>query len=134
MMTIGNIARAAGVGVETVRFYERRGLIPEPERSRAGYRQYDQKAVRRLRFIVRAKGLGFTLREIGHLLDLRATPGAGCADVQATAEAKIADIDERIAQLDAMKRALGDLVGQCQGEGPPSDCPILNALDEAESD
>ena len=74
--------------------------------------------------------LRFTLQEIGDLLDLRATPEAGCADVQARAEAKIADIEERITQLDAMKRALGELVAQCRGEGPLSDCPILDALDE----
>jgi hypothetical protein len=82
------------------------------------------------RFIVRAKALGFTLQEIADLLDLRAAPGAGCADVQARAEAKIADIEERIAQLDAMKRALCELVAQCRGEGPLSECPILDALDE----
>lgn len=131
-LTIGKVAKAAGLGVETVRFYERQGLIAEPARSNSGYRQYRAETIKRLQFIVRAKALGFTLQEIGDLLDLRATPGAGCADVQARAEAKIADIEERIAQLDAMKRALGDLVAQCRGEGPLSDCPILDALDEDE--
>ena len=129
-LTIGKVAKAAGLGVETVRFYERQGLIAEPARSDSGDRQYGPETIRRLQFIVRAKALGFTLQEIGDLLDLRATPGAGCADVQARAEAKIADIEERIAQLDAMKRALGELVAQCRGEGPLSDCPILDALDE----
>jgi MerR family transcriptional regulator, copper efflux regulator len=132
MLTIGKVAKAAGLGVETVRFYERQGLIAEPARSSSGYRKYRAETIKRLQFIVRAKALGFTLQEIGDLLDLRATPGAGCADVQARAEAKIADIEERIAQLDAMKRALGDLVAQCRGEGPLSDCPILDALDEDE--
>lgn len=131
-MTIGKVAKAAGLGVETVRFYERQGLIAEPARSQSGYRQYRPETIRRLQFIVRAKALGFTLQEIGDLLGLRATPGAGCADVQARAEAKIADIEERVAQLEAMKRALGELVVQCRGEGPLSDCPILDALDEAE--
>jgi len=131
-LTIGKVAKAAGLGVETVRFYERQGLIAEPARSSSGYRQYHAETIKRLQFIVRAKALGFTLQEIGDLLDLRATPGAGCADVQARAEAKIANIEERIAQLDAMKRALGDLVAQCRGEGPLSDCPILDALDEDE--
>jgi MerR family mercuric resistance operon transcriptional regulator len=129
-LTIGELAKSAGLGVETVRFYERQGLIAEPARSASGYRQYPPETVRRLKFIVRAKALGLTLQEIGELLDLRASPGAGCADVQARAEAKIADIEERIAQLDAMKRALGELVAQCRGEGPSSDCPILDALDE----
>lgn len=131
-MTIGKVAKAAGLGVETVRFYERQGLIAEPARSQSGYRQYRPETVRRLHFIVRAKALGFTLQEIGDLLGLRATPGAGCADVQARAEAKMADIEERVAQLEAMKRALGELVNQCRGEGPLSDCPILDALDEDE--
>jgi MerR family transcriptional regulator, copper efflux regulator len=129
-LTIGKIAKAAGLGVETVRFYERQGLIAEPGRSGSGYRQYRPETVRRLQFIVRAKALGFTLQEIGNLLDLRATPGAGCADVQARAEAKIADIEERIAQLNAIKRVLGELVAQCRSEGPLSECPILDALDE----
>lgn len=128
--TIGKIAKAAGLGVETVRFYERLGLIAEPGRSGSGYRQYRPETVRRLQFIVRAKALGFTLQEIGKLLDLRATPGAGCADVQARAEAKITDIEERIAQLNAMKRVLGELVAQCRSEGPLSECPILDALNE----
>ena len=131
-LTIGKVAKAAGLGVETVRFYERQGLIAEPARSQSGYRQYRPETIRRLQFIVRAKALGFTLQEIGDLLSLRATPGAGCADVQARAEAKIADIEGRVAQLEAMKRALGELVTQCRGEGPLSDCPILDALDEDE--
>lgn len=129
-LTIGKIAKAAGLGVETVRFYERRGLIAEPARSKSGYRQYRPETIRRLQFVVRAKALGFNLQEISDLLDLRVTPGAGCVDVQLCAEAKIADIDERISQLNAMKRALGDLVVQCRGEGPLSDCPILDALTE----
>ena len=131
-LTIGKVAKAAGLGVETVRFYERQGLIAEPARSQSGYRQYRPETIRRLQFIVRAKALGFTLQEIGDLLSLRATPGAGCADFQARAEAKIADIEGRVAQLEAMKSALGELVTQCRGEGPLSDCPILDALDEDE--
>jgi len=132
-LTIGKVATAAGLGVETVRFYERQGLIAEPSRSQSGYRQYRPETIRRLRFIVRAKALGFTLKEIGELLDLRATPGAGCADVQARAEAKMADVGRRIADLDAMKRALEALVSQCRGGGPLSDCPVLDALDDEEA-
>jgi MerR family mercuric resistance operon transcriptional regulator len=128
-MTIGKVAKATGLGVETVRFYERQGLLLEPERSPSGYRQYAPEAVQRLDFIVRAKRLGFTLKEIGQLLDLRAQPGAGCGDVQVRAQAKIADIEDRIAQLEAMKRALGELVIQCVGAGPIDECPILGALE-----
>lgn len=131
-MTIGQVAQAAGLGVETVRYYERRGLIPEPARSDAGYRLYTADAVRRLRFIVRAKLLGFTLQEVGELLSLRARPGAGCADVQAQAEAKIADIETRRAQLSAMKRALSELVSRCEAEASSDECPILDALAEDE--
>lgn len=129
-MRIGEIAKAAGLGVETIRFYERQGLLTTPARGRSGYRRYSPDTVRRLTFIARAKALGFSLREIGELLTLQAAPGAGCADVQVRAEAKIADIEGRIAGLDAMKRALGALVSQCRGEGPSTECPILDALDE----
>ncbi len=127
-LTIGQVARTAGLGVETVRYYERRGLIPAPPRSGGGYRLYPADTVRRLRFIVRAKTLGFTLQEIGELLALRARPGAGCADVQAQAEAKIADIEVRLVQLQAMRRTLSELVTRCDGEGSTSECPILDAL------
>jgi MerR family transcriptional regulator, copper efflux regulator len=131
-MRIGQVATAAGLGVETVRYYERRGLIPEPARSDAGYRLYPADTVRRLRFIVRAKTLGFTLQEVGELLSLRARPGAGCADVQSQAEAKIEDIDARLVQLEAMKRTLSELVKRCDGQGSTSECPILDALSDDE--
>lgn len=116
--------------VETVRFYERQGLLPTPTRSRAGYRQYELMTVRRLEFIGRAKHLGFTLSEIGELLALRASPGSGCADVQARAQAKMQEIEQKIRHLGAMKRALDGLVSQCQGKGPLNDCPILDALED----
>ena len=128
-LTIGKVAAAAGVGVETVRFYERQGLLDKPLRSPAGYRQYDAAAIRRLKFIVQAKKLGFTLPEVGELLALRSTPDSGCADVQAKALAKIADVDRRIAQLTAVRNALTTLVGLCDGAGPMSACPIVDALD-----
>ncbi len=131
-LTIGKVAQATGVGVETIRFYEREGLIAPPPRANSGYRQYPTETVKRLHFILRAKNLGFTLQEIVELLNLRAIPGAGCADVQARAEAKIADIEKRIMHLDAMRLALGALVAQCHGEGPLNECPILDALNEDE--
>src|SRR5881394_2167200 len=96
MLSIGQVARRAGVGVETVRFYEREGLLEEPARKASGYRQYTGDVVARLRFIKRAKDLGFTLREIAELLALRSDPDNPCAEVRQRAQAKVADIDARI--------------------------------------
>lgn len=128
-MTIGKVARRSGVGVETVRFYERNGLIPEPMRSESGYRQYSEQIVSRIRFIRRAKELGFTLREIKELLSLRLQPEASCADVRSRAEAKICDIEEKIRTLERMKATLIRLTQSCSNDGPVSECPILDALD-----
>jgi MerR family transcriptional regulator, copper efflux regulator len=128
-LTIGQLARRAGVGVETVRFYERQGLLDEPARRESGYRQYPEEAVRRLRFIKRAKGLGFTLKEIAELLALRHDPDGDTADVKRRAETKIADIDARIHDLQRTRAALLKLVHACPGEGPLGDCPILEALE-----
>jgi len=128
--TIGKIASAAGIGVETVRFYERQGLIPEPPRSSSGYRLYPQDTVRRLHFVMRGRALGFTLAEIGELLSMSATPAASCSDVRDRAEARIDDIEERVAQLLTMKKALEGLVEQCSGGAPKTECPILDALQE----
>lgn len=132
-LTIGEVARRAGVGVETVRFYERRGLIAEPARRASGYRQYGSETVDRLRFIRQAKELGFTLAEIQDLLSLRVDPASTCADVKGRAEAKIADIDEKIRTLQRMKRALVKLTRACGGDGPSSDCPILESLEGSRS-
>lgn len=132
-LTIGQLASEAGVGVETIRFYERRGLVPEPERSpSSGYRRYPPRAARRLLFIRHAKELGFTLDEIQQLLELRVDPASTCADVRGRAEAKIADIERRIASLDGMRRALERLAQQCRGRGPVSECPILEEIERQE--
>lgn len=120
-LTIGDVARAAGVGVETIRFYERRGLLPAPPRTAAGYRLYSPSAFERIRFIRHAKALGFTLEEIEDLLSLRRAPGCTCADVKERA-------DRKIAALTAMRRALANIAAACPGDGPTSDCPILAAL------
>lgn len=127
-MTIGQVAREAGVGVETLRFYEREGLLEEPDRRDSGYRQYDPAVVDRLRFIHRAKGLGFTLREIKELLRLHADEDATRADVKRRAEEKIADIEAKIQDLRRMRAALGELAGACDGDGPLHGCPIIQAL------
>lgn len=127
--TIGQVAREAGVGVETVRFYEREGLIEEPSRRASGYRQFDESVVDRLRFIREAKELGFTLNEIRELLSLKLDPASSCGDVKERAEVKIADIEEKIRTLQRMKRALVKLTKACSGDGPTSECPILESLD-----
>jgi len=132
-LTIGEVAKAAEVGVETIRFYEREGLIAEPPRRPSGYRQYPTDTVRRLRFIRRAKELGFTLKEIGELLDLRVDPQRNCGDVRMLAKAKMADIEAKMLDLARTQAALTELVRTCRGKGPTSACPILDALDEQES-
>lgn len=129
LLTIGQLAKRSGVSVETVRYYEREALIAKPQRSAAGYRQYAPEVVRRLRFIQRAKELGFTLKEILELLSLRTRPGVCCADVRAQARLKISDIEARIASLQQMQRALRTLADECAGSGPITECPILEALD-----
>jgi MerR family transcriptional regulator, copper efflux regulator len=128
-LLIGQLARSANVGVETIRFYERSGLLGEPTRRRSGYRMYDQHAVTRLNFIRRAKQLGFTLSEIKELLAFQANPNATRAEVKAAAIAKVADIGERIRDLQRMRAALETLTDQCHGDEEPAvTCPILEAL------
>ena len=129
-LTIGQVARSAGVGIETVRFYERQGLLEEPARKESGYRQYPEDVVARLRFIKRAKELGFSLKEIKELLVLRVDPDTTCAEVKSRAEAKIADVEEKIQALQRIKKALVQLTTVCRGRGPTSECPILDALDQ----
>jgi MerR family mercuric resistance operon transcriptional regulator len=133
-MTIGQVARQAGVGVETIRFYEREGLIVEPARRPSGYRQYPPDAVRRIRFVRHAKDLGFTLKEIRELLELRVRPDSRCADVRARVKQKIEDVEARLASLARMKAALLRLSGRCRGRGPTSECPILEELDREGAD
>lgn len=128
MMTIGELARESGVGVEAIRFYERRRLITQPRRPASGFRTYDEQTVARVRFIRQAQELGFTLAEI-KLLELRLDPRRSCADVKAEAEAKIEDIDERIASLRVMRGALVDITRSCSGDGPTSACPILDGIE-----
>ncbi|MCF6285509.1 MAG: MerR family DNA-binding protein [Candidatus Hydrogenedentes bacterium] len=131
-LTIGKVARLAEVGIETIRFYEREGLIPDPPRSESGYRHYGEDSVARIRFIKKAKALGFSLAEIGELLSLRAKPSGSCANVQAKAHEKIAEIDQKIETLQAMRTSLQGLVVECRGTGPRSKCPILNTLEAKE--
>ncbi len=128
-MKIGELATQAGVSVQTVRYYERRGLLPEPDRRASGYREYDPAILTRLHFIKRGQELGFTLGEIGDLLALRLDPHTPASAVKARAEAKIADIDRKLHDLERIKHALVHLAGHCHGgRGPVGDCPLLDAL------
>jgi MerR family mercuric resistance operon transcriptional regulator len=127
-LTIGQLAKQANVNLETIRYYERRGLIPEPPRSISGYRQYSADDLQRTRFIKRAQALGFSLKEIAELLSLRVEPGMTCKEVKARVQAKIADVEKRISDLEHMRVALSRLSARCAGQGPVSKCPILEEL------
>ncbi|MEP0814564.1 MAG: MerR family DNA-binding protein [bacterium] len=128
-LTIGRLAALAGVGVETIRFYERSGLIERPPRRESGYRRYPPESIARVVFVRRAKELGFTLREIRELFSLRVSPECTCAGVRAAAMEKIGDIDAKLDALNSMRGALAALAESCKGDGPISECPILDALD-----
>lgn len=129
--TVGKLAKKAGVHVETLRFYERRGLMPEPVRTASGYRQYSAKDVKRLRFIKHAQELGFSLKEIRELLHLRVDPETTCRDVRQQVRVKIADIEAKLIKLEEIRKALVRLETACSRRGPTSDCPILEFLDQA---
>ena len=129
-MTRGEVARRAGVGGETVRFYEREGLLDEPHRTRSGYRQYDAAALARLKFIRRAKELGFSLREIRDLLALRLDHGADCTDVQERAERRLAEVRARIRDLRRMEAQLKELTAACAANRRKMECPLLDTLDQ----
>jgi MerR family mercuric resistance operon transcriptional regulator len=128
-LTIGEVAKRANVRIETLRYYERTGLVASPPRSESNYRLYPQETVRRVQFIKRAQELGFSLKEIMELLALRATPETPCADIRSRALDKIMAIEEKIQALHAMKHALAQLVAECSGQGEITDCPILASLD-----
>src|SRR6266851_5197616 len=113
-LTIGHLAQLGGVNLETIRYYERRGLLPKPARTTAGYRQFPPDSARRLRFIKRAQELGFSPDEIRDLLTLGAAPRQNRSTIRARAEAKIDDINGKIAALNAIKHTLADLVNQCE--------------------
>lgn len=128
-LTIGEVAAAAQVGVETIRFYEREGLVARPPRREAGYRQYPPDTVRRLLFIRRARALGFNLKEIAGLLNLRIAPVTDCTDVRAFADAKIVDIEARRNDLARIQAVLETFSRACPDREGMSECPILDAFD-----
>lgn len=128
---IGTLAKRAGVGIDTVRYYERNGLLAPKGRLPSGYRRYGAVEVSRLRFIRRAQGLGFTLKEIRELLSL--SRGRDLARVKRAAQQKLAAVEQRIADLERVHKALGSLISACPGHGRAADCPILNALGAEET-
>ena len=123
---IGQLAKRGGVGIDTVRYYERNGLLAPRTRLASGYRRYSDLEVARLRFIRRAQALGFTLKEIKGLLALSAQRDVG--RVKSSAQAKLVDVEERIADLERMREGLAKLIAACPGHGRAADCPILKAL------
>ena len=127
-MKIGELSKRAEVGVDTVRYYEREGLLPKAVRLASGYRSYDVQDLRRLRFIRRAKALGFTLPEIRELLELSSHRDDDMAAMKTAAVGKIADVEARIAELERVRAGLVALVDSCPGHGALGQCPILNAL------
>ncbi len=132
-MKIGDLARRAGVGVETVRFYERKGLIEQPAKPNGGgARLYPEDVARRIGFIRQAQALGFSLRETDELLALQATPSSDCADVRERARAKLDEVDRKIAQLHRIKVALGQVIDACPGRGALRSCSIMEVLEGAE--
>jgi DNA-binding transcriptional MerR regulator len=134
MLTIGQVARRARVHLDTLRYYERRGLLPVPPRTAAGYRQYLPETVRRVEFIKRAQALGFTLDEIDGLLTLRVTPGRGCKTVERRARSAIARLDRHLAELHHMRRALARLTDACRAKHATDECPLLEAIEPHEGD
>jgi MerR family copper efflux transcriptional regulator len=132
ILSIGQVAKRAGVGVETVRFYEREGLLEEPPRRVSGYRQYSAQVVTRLHFIKSAQHLGFSLKEISELLQLRVDAQTSCEEVKGRTEAKLAEVERKMVELQRVWQALLQVASLCTGEGPASACPMLEALDQAE--
>lgn len=127
--TISGLARDAGVNVETIRFYQRRGLLPEPDKPLGGIRRYGEPDVARVLFVKAAQRIGFTLDEIAQLLQL--DDGAHCAEARAIAERKLADVRMRLADLQRMETALAQLVDRCQARRGRVRCPLIEALQPA---
>ena len=133
-MTISKIAQEAGVGVETIRFYERKGLVDQPPKPPSGgYRVYPTEMVGQIRFIRQAQELGFTLREIDELLSLRTDPATDCADVREQAQAKLDEVNRKIAQMKGIQTALEKLIAACPGQGALQVCSIIDAIEAPET-
>jgi len=125
-MKIGEVSKLSGTRIETIRFYEKEGLLLEPERRPSGYRQYDASTVERLEYIRQSKELGFTLAEIRELLELSFVSQSCCDHIRQRADAKIADIESKIRTLQQMKRSLGKIVAQCRNKNSADSCPLVH--------
>ncbi len=132
-VTIGKLAQNAGVNIETIRFYERKGIMPKPVRKPSGFRLYSDTDLKRLNFILMAKRHGFTLAEIKDLLELRVNPQSTCEEVRYKANEKIRVIEEKLRELKRMQKALQTLAASCHGSNPTGDCPILEAFEQKPS-
>lgn len=134
-VSIGELSRLSGVGRETIRFYERKGLLKEPVRSASGYRLYSKEASQRLIFIKRAKALGFSLSEISELLSLRSSPSGSALQMKKKAEKKLAEVQDRIRGLENIESVLKKLIASCVGDASPlRACSILEALEGGEDE
>ena len=128
-LTISKAAANAGVGIETIRFYERKGLIEQPPKPLdGGFRFYPDETVSRIRFIRQAQEIGFSLREIEELLSLRADPSADCSDVRQRAAAKLEEVERKMEQLGRIRSALNELIAACPGRGALRVCSIMESL------
>lgn len=132
-LTIGRLAKQAGVNIQTVRYYERLKLLTPMARKSSGYRLYDDEAHRRLRFIKNAQALGFTLHEIEELLDLRVSSTGRCGEVQRRAEAKLRQVEAKVRDLQTLAQALQGLIRTCRAGRSTEQCPILQSLEEGEA-
>lgn len=130
MLRIGELARAASVSVQTVRYYEKLGMLRPERRTAAGYREYDGEAALRLRFIKHAQQLGFSLKEIDELLGLRVRSGAACATIERKTRHKVALIEAKMRELEKLKRSLQTIAHACRTRNPTADCPLLELLEE----
>lgn len=128
--TIGQVAKKIGISRDAIRMYEQQGLIEETGRTESGYRIYTEPALARLRFIQRAKAMGFTLKEIGELLAIKRTKINTCEEVKHQAEAKLMDIEKKITELQKLKKAFKTLIITCDDKGHGQDCPLLDALEQ----
>ena len=129
-MRIGQVAKSAGITVEAIRFYEKEGLIEAPSRTNSGYRNYSADQTRIISFIKKAKELGFSLKEIKEILELRYTPGTTCGDIKRKAEDKVTIITERIDLLIKVRKSLNKLIESCTEESPITTCPIIELLSD----
>lgn len=128
-LTVGKLADITGVNIETIRFYEKKGILPPPQRKPSGYRLYAKEDIKRVQFIIHAKELGFSLREIKELMELRINADSNCNEVRRQTEIKISDIEKKISNLQRIHNVLTKLAGDCRTRGQTSDCPVLEALE-----